>query len=82
MWARLVVPADPRGSLATIPLPVPHLPIVGNRYLIQKDRKQQVILYWYQSQRLQVIAREVAARIAMDKSALVRQRTDVPLSGS
>jgi EpsI family protein len=46
-----------------------------NRYLIQKDRAQQIVLYWYQSQG-QAIAGEVPARIAMVKSALVRNRTD------
>jgi EpsI family protein len=46
-----------------------------NRYLIQKDREQQVVLYWYQSQ-AQAIAGEVPARIAMVKRALVHNRTD------
>ena len=62
-------------SFVTIRLPPPHPPIIVNRYLIQKDRDQQVVLYWYQSQG-QVIAGEVPARIAMVKSALVRNRTD------
>src|SRR5262249_10343807 len=62
-------------SFVTIPLPPPHPSIIVNRYLIQKDREQQVVLYWYQSQG-HVIADEVSARIAMVKSALVRNRTD------
>lgn len=62
-------------SLLTIPLPPPHPPIIVNRYLIQKDREQQVVLYWYHSQG-QVIAGEVPARIAMVRSALVHNRTD------
>jgi EpsI family protein len=62
-------------SFVTIPLAPAHPPIVVNRYLIQKDRDQQVVLYWYQSQG-QVIAGEVPARIAMVKSALARNRTD------
>jgi EpsI family protein len=62
-------------SLLTIPLPPPHPPIIVNRYLIQKDREQQLVLYWYQSQG-QAIAGEVPARIAMVKSALVHNRTD------
>jgi|SRR5215471_4413631 len=62
-------------SLVTVPLPPPHPPIIVNRYLIQKDREQQLVLYWYQSQG-QVIAGEVPARVAMVKSALVRNRTD------
>ena len=61
--------------LITIPLRPPHAPIIVNKYLIQKDRDQLVVLYWYQSQG-QVIAGEVPARIAMVKSALVRNRTD------
>jgi len=36
-------------SLLTIPLPPPHPSIIVNRYLIQKDREQQVVLYWYHS---------------------------------
>jgi EpsI family protein len=62
-------------SLLTIPLAPPNPPIIVNRYLIQKDRAQQVVLYWYQSQG-QAIAGEVPARIAMVKSALVHNRTD------
>ena len=62
-------------SFLTIPLPAPHPPITVNRYLIQKDRDQMLVLYWYQSQG-RVIAGEVPARIAMVKSALVRNRTD------
>lgn len=62
-------------SFLTIALPAPHPPITVNRYLIQKDRDQLLVFYWYQSQG-QVIAGEVAARIAMVKSALVRNRTD------
>lgn len=62
-------------SLLTIALPAPHPPITVNRYLIQKDRDQQVVLYWYQSHE-QVIAGEVPARIAMVKSALFHNRTD------
>jgi EpsI family protein len=62
-------------SLVTIPLPAFYSPITVNRYLIQKDRDQQVVLYWYYSQG-QTVAGEVAARIAMVKSALVRNRTE------
>jgi len=62
-------------SFLTITLPASHPPITVNRYLIQKDRDQLLVFYWYQSQG-QVIAGEVAARIAMVKSALVRNRTD------
>jgi EpsI family protein len=67
---------DPiEASLVTIPLRPPHPPIIVNRYVIQKDREQQVVLYWYQSQG-QAIAGEVPARIAMVKSAILHNRTD------
>jgi EpsI family protein len=56
--------------------------------LVQKDREQQVVLYWYHSQG-QAIAGEIPAKLAMVKSALVRNRTDgaivrvmSPVSGS
>lgn len=49
--------------------------ITVNRYLIQKDRNMQVVLYWYQSQG-QTIPGEVQAKIAMVRSAIVRNRTD------
>src|SRR5437867_3099314 len=62
-------------SLVTISLGPPYPAITVNRYLVQKDREQQVVLYWYQSQG-QVIAGEVPARIAMVKRALVHNRTD------
>ncbi len=62
-------------SFLTIALPTPYPPITVNRYLIQKDRDQVVVLYWYHSQG-QAIAGEIPARIAMVKSALVRNRTD------
>ena len=62
-------------SFLTIALPAPHPPITVNRYLIQKERDQLLVLYWYQSQG-QAIAGEVPARIAMVKSALARNRTD------
>jgi EpsI family protein len=62
-------------SLVTIPLRPPYPPIVVNQYLVQKDREQMVVLYWYHSQG-SVIAGEVAARVTMVKNALVRNRTD------
>ncbi len=67
---------DPvEASVVAVPLPPPYPSITVNRYLVQKDREQQVVLYWYQSQG-RAIAGEVAARIAMVKSAVVRNRTD------
>jgi EpsI family protein len=62
-------------SMVTIPLPQPFAPITVNRYLIQKDRDQQVVLYWYQSQG-KAIAGEMAARVQLVKNSIVRHRTD------
>lgn len=62
-------------SLVSIPLRPPHSSIVVNQYLVQRDREQMVVLYWYHSQG-RAIAGEVPARIAMVKNALVRNRTD------
>jgi len=62
-------------SQLTISLPPPHGPITVNRYVIQKERAQQLVLYWYHSQG-QAVAGEVAARVATVKSAIVRNRTD------
>ncbi len=59
----------------TIPLPAPLAPITVNRFLIQKDRDQQVVFYWYQSQG-KAIAGELAARVEMIKNSIVRHRTD------
>jgi EpsI family protein len=52
-----------------------HAPIEVNRYLIQKDRDQQVVLYWYQSQG-KAVAGELDAKIQMVRSAIARNRTD------
>ena len=59
----------------TIPLPPPYASITVNRFLLQKDQSQQLVFYWYHSQG-RAIAGEVAARIEMVKSAIVRNRTD------
>jgi EpsI family protein len=63
-------------------------PIIVNRYLIQKDRDLQIVLYWYQSQG-RAISGEVQAKMEMVRSAIVRNRTDGalvrvsgPVSGS
>ena len=58
-----------------IPLPDGQAPITVNRYVIQKDQYQQVVLYWYQSQG-RAVAGEVAARVDMVRNALTRNRTD------
>lgn len=65
-------------SVATIALPEPHSPINVNRYLVQKDREQQVVLYWYQLQG-RAIAGEVAARMALVKGAILRGQTNEAL---
>ena len=62
-------------SLVTVVLPGPYAPITVNRYLIQKDREQQVVLYWYQSQG-KAVAGELAAKVDMVRSAILRNRTD------
>jgi EpsI family protein len=58
-----------------VALPAPYAPIEINRYLIQKDRDQQVVLYWYQSQG-KAVAGELAAKVEMVRSAITRNRTD------
>jgi EpsI family protein len=62
-------------SLLRVVLPAPYAPITVNRYLIQKDREQQVVLYWYQSQG-KAVAGELAAKVDMVRSAILRNRTD------
>jgi EpsI family protein len=62
-------------TMVTIPLPAPYPPITVNSYLIQKDQAQQLVFYWYHEQG-KVIAGEVAARIEMVRSAILRNRTD------
>ena len=46
-----------------------------NRYLLQKDRDKQLVLYWYQSQG-QAVASEVSAKVQLVKNAIVHNRTD------
>ncbi len=62
-------------SSITITLPPPYPPIEVNRYLIQKDRDMQVVLYWYHAQG-HAVASELGAKIAMARSALKSRRTD------
>jgi EpsI family protein len=62
-------------SRLVVPLPGGHTPIEVNRYLIQKDRDQQVVLYWYQSQG-KAVAGELDAKIEMVRTAIIRNRTD------
>ncbi len=62
-------------SQVTIPLRPPYGAITVNRFLLQKERDQQLVFYWYDAQG-RPIAGEVAARIEMVKSATFRNRTD------
>jgi EpsI family protein len=73
-----------------VPIEVPALPktIVVNRYLVQKDHQQQLVVYWYQLQG-HAIASELGAKIQMVRGAVTRNRTDgalirisLPLRGS
>jgi EpsI family protein len=59
----------------TIGLPGPHPPISVNRYVIQKDRSMQVVLYWYQTHG-RAIAGEVDAKIELVRGAITQNRTD------
>jgi len=65
-------------SRVTIPLPPPLAPISVNRFLIQKDRDQQVVLYWYQSHD-RVIASEYWSKAYMVLDAIRLNRTDAAL---
>jgi EpsI family protein len=46
-----------------------------NRFLIQKDQHQQLVLYWYHSHG-KAVAGEIPARLELVKSAVLRNRTD------
>ncbi len=50
-------------------------PIVVNHFLIQKDRRMQVVIYWFQAQGT-VVAGELDAKIEMVRSAVLKNRTD------
>jgi len=62
-------------SRLTIALPPPSAPMPVNRYLVQKDRDMQVVLYWFQA-RGRASASELAVKIALVRSAIAHQRTD------
>jgi EpsI family protein len=62
-------------SRLTVSLPAPYAPITVNRYLVQKDREMQVVLYWYQSHG-RVMPGEVAAKIELVRGAIAHNRTD------
>jgi EpsI family protein len=50
-------------------------PLVVNRFLLQKDSNQQVVLYWFDAQG-RAVAGEFEARVEMVRSAIFRHRTD------
>jgi EpsI family protein len=62
-------------SIMTIPLLDAQRSITVNRYVIQKEQEQQVVLYWYHSQG-EAIAGEITAKAAMIRNAMTRNRTD------
>lgn len=62
-------------SRLTIEVPGSRQPLTVNRYLIQKDREIQVVMYWYHAQGTP-IAGEIPAKIEMVRSAILRNRTD------
>ena len=75
---------------ARVTIPVGGSPgaIEVNRYIIQKDQYQQLVLYWYQSHG-QVVASEVDAKLQLIKNAVFHNRSDgaliritSPVSGS
>lgn len=67
---------DPvESSRLTIPVMGSASPIVVNRYLIQRDRRMQVVLYWFQAQG-KVVAGEIEAKIDLMGGAMLRNRTD------
>jgi EpsI family protein len=60
---------------AMIPLNGSSHLIPVNRYLIQKDQSQQLVLYWYHSQG-KAVASEVTAKLQLVKNSITRNRTD------
>ncbi|HEX7787599.1 MAG TPA: EpsI family protein [Methylomirabilota bacterium] len=62
-------------SQVQISVPGSAAPITVNRYLVQKDRQMQLVMYWFQAQGA-VVAGEFQAKIHMVRSAILRNRTD------
>jgi EpsI family protein len=62
-------------SRLSIPVVGSATPLTVNRYLIQKDRQMQVVIYWFQAQG-SVVAGELDAKIEMMRNAILRNRTD------
>ena len=61
-------------SVMAIPLEDGHT-IHVNRFLVQKGDQRELVLYWYRAQGDDVPG-EVAAKAAMVKNAIIRNRTD------
>ncbi len=55
--------AEPLGAIAV------------NRYLVQKDQYQELVLYWYQSGG-QAVASEIDAKLQLVRNAIFHNRTD------
>lgn len=62
-------------SVVTIPLEGVPQGILVNRYVLQKERYQQVVTYWYQSQG-RIVAKEIDAKLQLIKNAITSNRTD------
>lgn len=62
-------------SRLAIPVAGSAAPVTVNRYLIQKDRQMQVVIYWFDAQGA-IVAGEFDAKIQMVRSAIFRNRTD------
>ncbi|HJY81103.1 MAG TPA: EpsI family protein [Candidatus Binatia bacterium] len=60
-----------------VSIPLAKLPgaIMVNRYLLQKDQYQQLVLYWYQTQG-QAVASEIDAKLQLVRNAIFHNRTD------
>jgi len=59
----------------SIPLAEPPGAITVNRYLVQKDQYQELVLYWYQSGG-QAVAGESDAKLQLIRNAIFHNRTD------
>jgi EpsI family protein len=67
---------DPvEATVLTIPVAGARAPIKVNRYLIQKDRQMQLVIYWFQAQG-RVISGELEAKLDLMRAAMLKNRTD------
>src|SRR5262245_26049103 len=62
-------------SRLAIPLGAGGSTLLVNRFLIQKERDQQLVLYWFDAQG-RAVAGELEAKVEMVRSAILRNRTD------